>query len=61
LKDTKVTHLSTWIVLKGGHQRIEEFKIIAGEMVEPIQMRVKIYDEDVVLQRYTNLTLESFL
>lgn len=60
LAENKVTHLSTWIVLTEESLSIQLSSYV-GENVDPIQLKLRVYGDEVLLKLYSNELLEDFL
>lgn len=57
IKDTKVTHLSCWMLIVNDEELCNKIKNFTSEDALPVHIRVKYQEKDVVLSEYSNLTV----
>ncbi|CDW84271.1 ubiquitin carboxyl-terminal hydrolase 40 [Stylonychia lemnae] len=60
LQDTKITHLSTWMIVKD-EIAIKRLQQVSGENIQPIKLRLRFYGEEFEQKLYNNTTIADFL
>ena len=61
IKDTKVSHLSCWMLIVGNKELSNQLKQFTTDDALPIQIRVKHQEHEVVLSEYSNLPLATLI
>lgn len=57
IKDTKVSHLSCWMLIINDEDLSNELKKFTLDDALPVQIRVRYQDKEAVLNEYSNLTV----
>jgi hypothetical protein len=60
LKDAKVFHLSTWMIVKDPALR-QILASVTGEDIHPIRLKIRHFGNEDSLHVYNNLTLEDLI
>lgn len=45
MKESKITHLSTWVIVRDA-KKIGELKKAVGKDVEPVTLRLRVFGEE---------------